>query len=189
MKTAADIVEIIDKARETKDFLDLETLLYAFFRGGDASDRGEIVQEALLELVRKFNKGELSLRLQPQLSGILKTCTLRVRARAANRHKNVIFTDDDNLIDVVIDDGSDPAAILERNEALRERIAVLKGQKEKNPTRFGVLEARYQDVSTVEYIKENFGKDITPANAWKMREREAAAHAKAMQKIRKDASS
>ena len=119
MTTKATAIEILDDARKTGEYDRLMRLLYVFLRG-DIPEKDEIVQEALIEILRKFSAGDTSLSLAPQLRGFSNTCARRLQSqqkRAADR----LGDTGDEVYDVVARETSDPAAVLVRLEDLDEK--------------------------------------------------------------------
>jgi hypothetical protein len=187
VKNAADVVAILDEAKRSRDYDPLERLLFAFMKGNNPHN-AEIVQEALIEIARKLREGEPTILLGPQLGGILKNCGKRVRERMITANERLALTDNEQFLDVFVDEGADPALVLDRLEDLDAKIELLSRIKERNPRQFAVHQADYQRVPVNEYFQSTLGETITAQNARKLRERGKKTFEKELQRIRKDTS-
>ncbi|HTW85406.1 MAG TPA: hypothetical protein VMD91_15155 [Candidatus Sulfotelmatobacter sp.] len=181
------VVDILDEARTTRDYDQLERLLYLFLRG-DVDNKAEIVQEALIEISKKLHDGEPSYALAPQIRGFLKTCALRLQAEK-KRFDDRLGDTGDEVLDVAAPRSDDPAALLVRLEDMSEKINLLTELRESNPRYFEALVADAQEVPIPEHFEEKFGELITPANSRKIRERARLKLNTGLEQNRKDPSS
>jgi hypothetical protein len=186
MSQGQDKVSILDHARTTADFYDLELWLRAHLRS-DAPDKPEIVQEALTEIARKMREGVLTIMIAEQLSGILGTCVTRVRHRNYKSEKKLALTGAEQFQDVMTDADTDPARVFERMQDLKERIAVLSEMSKASPKQFAVLQADYQEKDVVKHLEAALGTSVTPEYGRKLRERGKKTFDKELNRIQKDA--
>jgi hypothetical protein len=181
------VSDILDEARTTGNFARLEQTLYLFFRR-DFDNKGDVIQEALIEIAKKMGNGEPSFLLAPQLRGILKNCARRLIAEKLKTDKRVGDTGDE-VFDAIAPDSNDPAVLFARLEEMREKVTMLEELRESNPRYFEALIADAQEISIPEHFKEKFGDDITPENSWKIRERAKLKLNKSLEQTRKDSAS
>ena len=186
MTQGRDAVSILDDAKRTGDFDQLQRLLRAYMRG-NAEDKSEIVQEALIEISSKMRKGELTIMLAAQLRGILGTCVKRVRGRKYKAEAKLALTVSEQFQDVLIDDAADPALVFERLRELDQKIAALSEMSRTNPRQFAALQADYQEKDVVEHFATALNTSITPENARKLRERGKKTSDKELKRIQRDA--
>ena len=187
MKAKANVVEILDEARAFAGCSDrLMRLVYVL--AGNVTHRSEIVQEALIEIAKKFSAGETSISLEKQLRGVVKTCAKRIRS-ADKKAVDRIGDTGEEVGELIATETSDPAALLVRLEEFDEKIELLTKLREMNPRQFEALVADWQDVSIAEHFKEKFDDTVTPVNARKMRERARLKLNTGLEQIRKDSPS
>lgn len=186
MTQTRDAVSILDDAKRTGDFDELQVLLRAYLRG-NASDKHEVVQEALIEISNKLRKSELTILVAEQLRGILGICVTRVRDRKYKADAKLALTGAQQLQDVLIDTDGDPALVFERLQELKEKIAALSAMSKTNPRQFAALQADYQEKDIVEHFDAVLSTSITPENARKLRERGKKTFEKELKRIQKDA--
>jgi hypothetical protein len=186
MTQPVDKVAMIDRARTTGDFYDLELWFQASFRSY-AADKPEIVLEALREVDGKMRKGVLSIIIAADLRGILGTCAMRVRRRNNKSDTKLAKTDEEQFQDVLIDAAADPALVFERMEDLKEKIAALAEMSRTNPQQFAVLQADYHDKNVVEHLDATLGTNVSPEYGRKLRERGKKTFEKELKRIQKDA--
>ena len=183
-----EVSDILDEARATGNFERLQQTLYLFFRR-EFKHKGDVIQEALIEIADKLSEGEPSYLLAPQLRGILKNCARRIAAEQQKTDKRVGETGDE-IFDVVAQASDDPAVLFARLEDMREKIAALEELRETNPRYFEAAVADFQEIDMPAHFEGKFGKAITPANSWKIRERTALKLNKILeQQPRKDSAS
>ena len=186
MSESRDIVSVLDDAKQTGDFDELHRLLRSYFLS-EAENKSEIVQEALIEISNKMRKGVPHPLLADELRGILRICIKRVRSRKYMAHARLALSDDEQFRDVLIDAGADPALVLERRQAVDDRIVALTEMKKKNPRQFAALQAAYLKKNVSEHFENVLSEQITSENSRKLLERGRKAYGKELERIQKDA--
>lgn len=181
-----EVVEILERAH-AGDLERLMRLVSSLVRS-DNRDKDEIVIESMLTIAKKLKSGKPPVLLADQIGGIVRNHKLRVYTRETKAGDALAVGGDEQLARHASEE-TDPAAILERLEQVDAEISMLKKMKAEKPRAFALLMADYQGMPAVEFFAKHRGEALTPANAWKLRERAKKTAAKGLQEIRKDSSS
>lgn len=184
--TRADVVEALEEAKAGR--LERLYLLISVSVRSTNPDKDEIVTESLLTIANKLRKGEPVTVLADQLGGIVKNHRLRAYKKET-KAKDALSIGGAEQLERLASEFDDPAAVLERAEQVDAEIAMYARMKEEKPRAFALLMADFHEIPPVEFFEKLRGETLTPANAWKLRERAKKTAKKGLQEIRKDSSS
>jgi hypothetical protein len=180
------IVEALEHAKEQR--FERLHLLISVSVWSSNPDKDEIVTDCLLTIAGKLKKGDPVAMLADEFGGIVRNHRLRARQKT-RKAKDVLAMGGDEQIERISSQYEDPAALFERTELVKAKIAMLADMKEKKPKQFALLMADYHEMSPIEFFKKIRGETLTPASMWKTRERAGDTVKKGLQEIRKDSSS
>ena len=184
--TRADVLEALEEAKSGR-FERLQFFISVCVRSTNP-DKDEIVIESLFTIANKLKKGEPVILLADQLGGIVKNHRRRVYKRET-KAKDALSIGGEEQLERLASEFDDPAAMLERAEQVNAVIAMYAKMKEEKPREFALLMADFHETPPVEFFEKLRGETLTPANAWKLRERAKKTAEKGLQEIRKDSSS
>ncbi len=190
--TNSEYVEALDEARRKGgDWRPLEAVCYLSLHPADPRKK-EIVHETLVAILGKFDAGEPSVLIAPQIGGIVANQRLQARQREQRMYKRLLpVGDDEYRLDTTAPADDEPANVAVTLEEFQERVEIVRSAlakvKAENVRQYELLWADLNDVSAAAHLQQVFGKPLKPGAVRALRHRAHASAARHLE-VRKETS-